>query len=95
MEAIVSYPTAAAKPAQPKHRLERNNTIKTDLFNRFAIILAVKELKLWRVQNEETVIVTLQVYPGEPCENRFLRREIKKRLQQRFNINATIIELDW
>lgn len=94
MEALLQY-QAAPTQKESKHKLERNEQIKNDLFNRFAIILAVRELKIWRVQSEETAIVSLQVYPGEPHEYKFLRREVKKRLEQRFNISNVIIELDW
>lgn len=94
MEALLKY-QAAPTQKESKHKIERSEQIKTDLFNRFAIILAVRELKIWRVQSEETAIVSLQVYPGEPHEYKFLRREVKKRLEQRFNICNVIIELDW
>ncbi len=70
--------------------------IKTDLYNKFDTIVAIKDLKLWQLNDQETAaVVTVTVYPAEVYEYRYIKRQIRKRLEEKHGLHVQAVALDW
>lgn len=80
--------------ASPNKNLHKK--IRTDLYNKFDTIVAVEKIQTWQLNEQKNAaIIRLKLYPGEIYEYRFLKREITKRVQRKYQIDMVAIEFDW
>lgn len=70
--------------------------LKKDLYNKYGTILSVDEVLFMQLPDLGMLtFLKIKVFVGELTEYKVLKREIRKRLLNRFNIKHVNIELDW
>ena len=74
----------------------KHDAIASDLYGRFDTIVSVDEVKVWQIGEKEIAAnLLLKVYPAETYEYKYMKREIRKRIEKKFGITQVSIEMDW